>query len=68
MKSLFDELDVDDLDVDEDAFVVDVDEDVGGLDGDDNDKFFSGGFGLGRTRIPALTIFPLINKGIEGTF
>ena len=45
MKSLFDELD-DDEGVDEDdAFVVDDDEDVGGIDGDDNDKFFRVGFG-----------------------
>ena len=41
MKSLFDDLDDDDG-VDVDEFVVDVDEDVGGLDGDDNDKFFRG--------------------------
>jgi len=75
LKSLldFDDFDVVDDDVDEDAFVVDDDEDVGGLDldgdGDDNDKFFRSGFGGPfRTRIPALTISPLINKGIEGTF
>jgi len=71
LKSDFDDLDVVDDDVDEDAFVVDDDEDVGGLDGDgdDNDKFFRSGFGGPfRTRIPALTISPLINKGIEGTF
>ena len=45
LKSLFDELDVDEGVDEDDAFVVDDDEDVGGLDGDDNDKFFRVGFG-----------------------
>lgn len=42
VKSLFDELDVDDDEDAEFVFDVDEDEDAGGLDGDDNDKFFRG--------------------------
>ena len=66
VKSLFDDLDDDDG-VDVDEFVVDVDEDVGGLDGDDNDKFFRGFWAM---RNP-LTIVPIslpLGLGRRGTF